>query len=259
MTTDYKLWLFLVLAVCVNAVPVWATDWTANADEENTDPRYATGVSDGHYIYDTRSFGTYYIGNYANHAYARVRLDAWNGLYVHDDNDQTKDVQTSWKKSYSTDDENPEDTSFVASGTLTLGWWLDGDANNGLFTAAMALTHSQASITINSYPGTDGDMYFDGDWSIQLREGGTLTAGLNISWPPGFTIGYTSGDDVWTCGQDTKNRPFEMDFGSDNETTVYTNVINFAKAHSQYDTRAWHAYSMGYAFLSTNFSLSVGP
>lgn len=123
----------------------------------------------------------------------------------------------------------------------------------------MALTHAQASIVLNSYPGTDGDMDFNGDWSLQKRESDALNVALNISWPPGFTIGYTPGDDTWLCGTDSKDRPFEMDFNSGTNTTVYTKAINYAKARSAYDTNAYHAYTRGWAFTSQNFSLVVGP
>lgn len=172
---------------------------------------------------------------------------------------QTKEVTTSWKKSYESTLCSPADTSFIASGKLTLGWRLDGNIDNGATSKAWALTHSQATVIINSYPGTDGDMTFSGDWSISRRQEQTLSHALNISWPPGYTISYTAGDDTWTCGEDSKDRPFEMDFSSNGHDTVYTKSIQFAKARSAYDTKALHAYTMGNAFMSTDVALVEGP
>ena len=95
-------------------------DWTAQADEAVT-----TGQdTEGHYKYDCsgtlRNFGYWKLRNWCNTADATVNLwcnvETWRVA----SQNEPKEATTSWQKSYKST--CPDDTSFVTSGTLTLGW-----------------------------------------------------------------------------------------------------------------------------------------
>ena len=245
-TTSIIVSVFTSAIISFCAIPCMA-DWVANADVTETDNDSDSGTRD--YLCNdgiTRSFGGWSWTNRKNISDQQNNVWSRSGGYEVTTQNRTMCKLVTWKKSY-TKECGTAAADFITAGTARLGWRLDGDANDGRITYGYALTHAEATVGFHSIPGSGGDYEFTGDWNISDSDDNPISVALNISYPPGFTISYTSGGDLWSCGYTTKSKYVELDFSSGTASTVSSKISCWASAHSYYRTSAFHAYTRGHA------------
>lgn len=219
--------------------------------------------------------GDYEVYNHYNYVKAQLRLWSYtsatehhwewdtnwmsnNRQYVNPTYSDSRSAAGTWKKSFKKIGAcgPPTDDTFTLVGQVELQWWLDGDASNGMTSKAMSQTNSQAYANVNKYPNGGSDT-FEGSWNMDHRESGGWTTALNISWPPGFTIQYTSSDDAWTVPLRGQVKPIDSNWSSGTQLEVSCTISLFARAQGYLDSSAFHSYSLGIAKVN-DFQLRPG-